>query len=398
MKVATGSSTLADADAAVEAAYARVRETLGGPPDLLLVHATSRYDPGRVAARVAALAPGVPVHGGSSCMGVMTEEGFHSHWGNGLGMLGLADPEGAYGVGAAPVGDDPRAAVVDAARQALAAADRPGEVPGLVLLTAAPGAEERLLEGIEGYFGPNVVVAGGSSADEMTAAHSYQIAGGRALRGSVVVATLFPSTEIMSSFHSGYEPTAHRGVVTRAEGRVIYEIDGRPCGDVLDEWADGMCAQWERDAGPAALMKVTMHPLGRVVGTAGGQPYYLLSHPQSVTPGRGIRLLTEFPEGEEVVLMQGTLDSLATRAGRVIQSALETTSATVDEVAGALVVYCAGCMLTMYDRMPSIATSVRDALGGRPFLGVFSFGEQGCFVGGENRHGNLMICATLFGR
>jgi len=29
---------------------------------------------------------------------------------------------------------------------------------------------------------------------------------------------------------------------------------------------------------------------------------------------------------------------------------------------------------------------------------VFTLGEQGCFPGGENRHGNLMICATLFGR
>jgi hypothetical protein len=127
-------------------------------------------------------------------------------------------------------------------------------------------------------------------------------------------------------------------------------------------------------------------------------PYYVLGHPQATTPERGITFLAEFAEGETVVQLRGTRDSLATRAGRVIQSALETASASVDEVAGALVVYCAGCMLTMYDRMPEIAASVKAALGGRPFLGVFSFGEQGCFVGGENRHGNLMICATLFGR
>jgi hypothetical protein len=30
-------------------------------------------------------------------------------------------------------------------------------------------------------------------------------------------------------------------------------------------------------------------------------------------------------------------------------------------------------------------------------MGMFSFGEQGCLFGGENRHGNLMISAIIFG-
>jgi hypothetical protein len=37
------------------------------------------------------------------------------------------------------------------------------------------------------------------------------------------------------------------------------------------------------------------------------------------------------------------------------------------------------------------------SVGGKPFLGAFTFGEQGCFVGGENRHGNLMIATLVFG-
>jgi hypothetical protein len=397
MRVASGSSTAGDAEAAVGAAYDRVVAGLGRPPDLLLVGATSRYDARGIAAALAARAPGVPVHGSSSCLGVMTDEGFRSDWGAGLALLGLSDPDGAYGVGAVPIGGDPRAAAVAAARQALERAGRPGEVPGLVLLTAQPGHEERLLEGLEGWFGPNVVIAGGSSADEMTGANSYQIANEAALRDSVVVTAFFPSGEVMSSFHSGYEPTGHRGVVTKASGRTILEIDGRPCGDVYDAWADGVFTHWVSEGSPLALMRVTLHPFGRVVGQAGGAPYYVLSHAQGVTPEKGVTFLTEFAEGEVVELLRGTRDGLAMRAGRVIQSALETASASVDEVAGALVVYCAGCMLTMYDRMPEIAASVQAALGGRPFLGVFSFGEQGCFVGGENRHGNLMICATLFG-
>ena len=67
-----------------------------------------------------------------------------------------------------------------------------------------------------------------------------------------------------------------------------------------------------------------------------------------------------------------------------------------EDAAGALVIYCAGCMLAVQDRMDDVVAEARDALGGKPFLGAFTFGEQGCFVGGENRNGNLMIATLVF--
>jgi hypothetical protein len=54
-------------------------------------------------------------------------------------------------------------------------------------------------------------------------------------------------------------------------------------------------------------------------------------------------------------------------------------------------------MLTVTDRMDDVASELVEALGGRPFLGTFTFGEQGCFLGGENRHGNLMFSTVVFG-
>jgi hypothetical protein len=54
-------------------------------------------------------------------------------------------------------------------------------------------------------------------------------------------------------------------------------------------------------------------------------------------------------------------------------------------------------MLGIQPRMQEVVESLRGALGERPFLGTFTFGEQGCFVGGENRHGNLMISVLTFG-
>jgi hypothetical protein len=46
--------------------------------------------------------------------------------------------------------------------------------------------------------------------------------------------------------------------------------------------------------------------------------------------------------------------------------------------------------------MDEVVDGLRLELGALPFLGSFTFGEQGCFVGGENRHGNLMILVVVF--
>jgi len=44
-----------------------------------------------------------------------------------------------------------------------------------------------------------------------------------------------------------------------------------------------------------------------------------------------------------------------------------------------------------------VVDGLREALSGLPFLGSFTFGEQGCFVRGTNRHGNLGISVVLLG-
>jgi hypothetical protein len=53
------------------------------------------------------------------------------------------------------------------------------------------------------------------------------------------------------------------------------------------------------------------------------------------------------------------------------------------------------------DRAPDIAAAFARAIGNAPYVGVATFGEQGCFLAGRsktNRHGNLMCSSVLFGK
>jgi hypothetical protein len=357
-------------------------------------------------------APQVPLSGGTSCMGVMTQAGVHSQDGHGLAMFGIFDPQGNYGVGAAVIDENPGAAVEHAIHCALEMAERPGEVPDMVWIMAAPGCEEALISGITAVLGDDVPVIGGSSADNDLGGHWKQFANNEIYSNAVVVTVLFPSTDVMFAFHSGYEPTELKGIVTKvgefeardktkvatkAQGRILLEINGQPAAQVYNDWGQGLISDVHAHGGNI-MARTTLRPLGRVAGHIGVIPYYQLSHPDAVTENGGLTLFSNVALGDELVMMHGSIDNLLSRAGRVAVSALETYAAKPQDIAGALVVYCAGCMLTVQGRLDEVVDGLRVALPDVPFLGVHTYGEQGCFVGGENRHGNLMISVLLFGK
>jgi hypothetical protein len=54
-------------------------------------------------------------------------------------------------------------------------------------------------------------------------------------------------------------------------------------------------------------------------------------------------------------------------------------------------------MLAVDEAMPNVAHEVTTSFSGKPFVGCFTFGEQG-YLRDRNVHGNLMISAIAFGR
>ena len=397
MQICTSYATKPDAQVAIDEAFTRLIADLGNAPDLLLLAYSDRYDP-QVLVDYLSTQPAVrTMFGVSSCQGVMTERGFHSSQGYGLGFWGLSDPAGSYGVGMALLDEEPRIKASYAVSEALADAGRPGELPSLIWLATSPGQEEAVIEGIQDIVGTSVPIVGGSSADNKVAGAWSLFAGTRIEKQAVVVVVLFPSGATSHWFNSGYSPTEHIGCVTKSQGRIIHEIDGRPAATVYNEWTVGVISSVLPQGGNI-LALTSLYPLGRAIGYIGEVPYYLLSHPESVIEGGGLALFSDIQENQEIVLMSGSLNSLISRAGRVAQQALVREKFTTDDIAGGLGLYCAGCMLTVDSRMEEVVESVNVSLQGAPFLGMFSFGEQGCLIGDRNVHGNLMISFTLFSR
>ncbi|MGR3571849.1 FIST signal transduction protein [Brevirhabdus sp.] len=346
-----------------------------------------------------ATSPGA-LHGASSCRGVMSGRGALTEAAVSAGAFCIDDPLGDYGTALCAISADCPAAqaAASALNRALVAAGRVGEAPDLIWLSPTPGQEEQVLAGIESVVGPGVPVVGGSAADN-TVAGGWQIfdAAQCATEG-VLVSVLFPSGTISLAYQNGYAPAGPRGVATQVEGRRLVRIDDRPAAQVYDEWSgvgilnDGASAQSN------ILAASTLRPLGRPVAADDRSDTYLLAHPSTVHPDGAIELFADVHEGEVLVQMQGDLDGLASRAGRVADLARTAADLRPQDIAGALMVYCGGCMLATQDRMDSVVSGIAVALPQVPFLGIFTFGEQGNIMGVGNRHGNLMISCVLFSK
>ncbi len=376
-----------------------LRDTLNqlqGPVSMLFAGMSVETD---LAGFQAEAALDVQIHGSTSCLGVMTNQGAFVEGGKGCGFLAISDEAGAYGsaVVAVEADDDVEAAARSAILTALARAGRPGEAPELIWLSATPGIEERVIASIQETIGEGVPICGGTAADNEVAGGWMVFDGASAHGSGIALSVMFPSVSLGYAFHSGYRPTSTKGRVTASEGRQILSIDGQPGAEVYNEWSGGRIEQALNNKGGSVIANTSLAPLGRARDAVAGFDYYLLSHPESVSENSALGLFSNIDVGDEIVLMEGTEDNLVQRAARVAENALEMARLDQSRLSGALVIYCAGCMLTVQDRMDEVAQGVCQALGDKPFLGSFTFGEQGCFIGGSNHHGNLMISVVVFG-
>ena len=271
-----------------------------------------------------------------------------------------------------------------------------GEAPSNILMHATPGFEERILEGIgDAYHGSTPPVYGGSAADDEMRGDWKVFCGTDVISEGFVLVGFSSRRRVFGSFVSGYTPTNTRGIVTSASNRMVQAIDHAPAAEVYNRWTYGSIQ--DQLAGGVVLHTTALRPLGRLVDKVGAMPRYVLSHPHQVLPDGVLWFFSEINAGDELVMMLGTDSALLERSNQVVSRALTGVEQNCP-LAGGILVYCAGCVGVLGDKVPAVAAAFRDQLKDAPFIGASTFGEEGCFSGrnASNRHGNLMCDAFLF--
>lgn len=387
-------STAPTAADAVRDLVDQLREGAHGQPIAGgFLQASVRYDVGALSRALAEALPGVPFVGVTTCQGTATDR---------LRTDGVPALSGLW-----LLGDDVRFQVATTrepervgsgaglARSASGGSMAPGR-QRFVVLHATPGHEERLLEEVGPLVGDGVPLLGGTAADDDLSGKwaVFGPGGFAAGKGAVLAVVDWPGRAVVA-MHSTALVTPTHGKVTRAEGRTVFEIDGQPAAEVYDRWLGGALSK-ALGAGGSILSDTSLTPLG-VHRPGAGTGSHVLIHPEAVVSGsNAMTTFKAVAPGQEVFLMKATKAAFLGRPASVVERLLADARIKPAHLRGALLVYCAGCMLTVHESTSLMLDGFQGAVGKTPFIAGYFFGEQGCEVsGGKAEHGNLMTGVLL---
>jgi hypothetical protein len=384
-RIGVGVGEAAGTAVAIRDAVQQAMAALGGaPPRGAYITATVEHDAAQVFQAFREQLGGVPLHGVTTSLGVLTPEGVKNQGQGAVAVMLFGGDEGLVR-GASSVERDGFRAGAEAAARLLAQ----GSAPSLILFNASPGEEEAMLEGIASVL-PGVPCQGGSAAD-----HTIEGKWSVFTEQGPVVAGLSllgvgAGFRVGTALRTPYLPT---GEVARAEatGRRLERLGGEPAAQVLNRWLKGSIEHQARHGGNI-LAQTALQP----IGIRRGEQHLITVHPAQIHADSGaVDVFARIQTGDELCSLGATPEMLVEEVARVIDSALAHGGFSAAEVKGAALIFCAGCAGALGPRIDEGLAAFRERLPGVPVLGLCTFGEQGFVPGVGNLHQDLSLSLTL---
>jgi hypothetical protein len=392
IQVGFGSSKDPDARRAGAEAARMAVEGCGGEPSVAFVYTTVDYDLPELLAGVASQTGIAPVHGSTSFTGVLAPNGYLAAEKGVVAVLTMSTPYIEFGLGYSEIGADAVAAGRAAAKMALAQPDVPGGMPEAVWLSATLGSEEGVLRGINEVLGEDVPILGGTAADNSLEGKWRVFANRTVMSNGVVLTAMFSHLPMGYAYGGGYRATDKKAVVTKASGRTLYQLDGRPALEIYANWIGST----REDLQGAAIMSAsTLRPIAVYNADA---DFYAVKHPVGAARDSSITLAAEIKDGDEITLMEASADELIAAVPTVIEQAMEMANLEREDVAALLFIHCGGRRGALGDRIAEVPPQIRKMVGDAPFIAGMTFGEQGNLSTGRNVHCDLLLSALVIGK
>jgi methyl-accepting chemotaxis protein len=362
--IASGSAT-----ETAEALARDIREKLGGASPALLTLFPSTAQPlGEIAARIAAAFPEATVLGASTA-GEFTERG------DAKGAAVLVAVAGDYRVHAG-MGTGLKASPERAIERALEGLPRavngyPHRTAILLLDPLAGNGEEATLIAAS-ILGEGVRLAGGAAGDDLKMSTTFVSLGGRAESDAVVLAMLFSKKPLGVGVCHGHQPISEPLKVTRAEGNVVHELDGKPAWPVWLAHTKERAAAASIDVG--ALSKEAEGPflLRYEAGLAAGRADYKIRAPLTRNADDSISFACGIAEGSVIRITE----SIPERQIESAREAARRAAAQLDgKAAGAIVFDCICRNLILADGFSRGVRGISEVLGDVPLGGFETYGE-----------------------
>lgn len=246
-----------------------------------------------------------------------------------------------------------------------------------------------LVRGLQETLPRDVIVTGGLAADGDRFERTWVLCDGRP-RERVVVAVGFygPSVQIGHGSRGGWDVFGPSRKVTRSEGNVLYELDGRPALTLYKTYLGERAAQLPSSA---LLFPLAVRP-------ADGSDKSLVRTVLSVCEERqSMTFAGDIPVGWSAQLMRANFDRLVSAAGESSAGAAAGFQRDDGSAALSIAISCVGRRLILGERTEEELEAAREALlPGDRQVGFYSYGELSPAGSGPcELHNQTMTITTL---
>jgi hypothetical protein len=368
LRSGTGVSEQDDArQAGAEAAEAAARTLEGAEPLLVMVYASVRYDLPELLAGVRSVTGDVPLAGATSS-GHFAGETVVAP-GSGVGVMILGGGDYHFGVGSAEgMRADPKAVgakltrAAKAAAKSLAGADENAHAAMVLFTDGLVGDQQAVINGVHQVCGAAVPVVGGAAADDMQMKCTSVFHDGEVLTDAAVGIWISSPRPLTVTSAHGWKPVSLPILITRSEGTLIYEIAGRPAGEVFHELASAVSDKPLETDG-------TMWKASYALGLIEPDGSHLVRG-VFTTPDGPISTFTPLPAYSAVQLMTADPGTLLSVVDGVVDETLVYGDETV-----LLAFDCVGRMDIFGDDYPDEIARINKAARGARCFGSYTYGE-----------------------
>lgn len=359
MQVAVGHTEAIDTDDIVADLVEQCESELGGTrPDAGILFLCPDASHDEVLAALEAHWPGIAVIGCTTDGEISSKLLFRE---DSAALMVFSHPGGeiraGVGLGATK---DPQGAARRAVTQALKGTTRPPRL--VVTLPESLGVDgTQVVRSLQENLPAGTPIVGATAGDQLRLERTLQFFGCDVLTGAVPILIFTGELQVSVGIASGWRPIGPRGVVTRAEGPIVHEIDGRPALSVFRE-----------QYGPTSTPDPEQ-PFA--IFEEGSSSFYLRAPLGSDEETGAVTLAAAIPEGCTVQLSVAEGDSVIEAAREAIGNAL---AGMTGEIRSALMFSCAARKQLLGTRTAREIETFRTPLGDQvPVVGFYGYGEIG---------------------
>lgn len=360
-----------------EAARKAMAKMGGGKVDLSIVFASSKYDYQAVVNGVKKVTNNAPLIGCSTA-GEFTEEKVEKE-SVACGVISSDTHKFFTGIGTG-LREDEIITLKDASAGLPSTVEGYPYLSAVVLIDGLAGKGEESVLAALNALGPNVKFSGGSAGDDLKFKATYVFSNGEVATDAVSLALVASKVPVAISVKHGHSPISPPLTVTKSEGNVVYEIDGKSPYELWKKYTREDAKKLGIDVDTMSETEAittffTRYEAGLLTGTE-----YKIRWLGGTTTTKGpISFTCAIPEGTVLRVMESPKQAQIASARKAAEIALEACKGV--KLAGAIVFDCVCRAVILGNDFSKAVDGIKKVLGRIPLIGFETYGEIAMEIG-----------------